>query len=138
VNALHHISLSVVDLDRSAAWYRRVFALEEVMREDGGDRRAIVFRFAGSRLMIGLVCHAANDADPFTPSTTGLDHMAFDAGSREDLERWVEHLDALGVESSGIVEIPIGAIVNFRDPNGIQLAAFWERPAGDISVHLPG
>ena len=126
MKAFHHVSLSVTDLDRSVAWYRRVFGLDEVLHEQGGDREAFVFRFAGSRLMIGLVRHAGNDTEPFRPATTGLDHMAFDAGSRDDLERWVDHLDALGVEHSGVLDIPVGAIVNFKDPDGIQLAVFWE------------
>ena len=96
-----------------------------MLYEQCGDREAYAFRFARSQLMIGLVRHAATDTEPFTPSATGLDHLAFDAGSRADVERWVEHLNGSGVKISGLVDIPIGGIVNFRDPDGIQLAALW-------------
>ncbi len=47
-----------------------------------------------------------------------------------DPERWVKHLDGLGVEHPGVVDVPIGGIVDFTDSDGIQLAVFWERPAG--------
>jgi hypothetical protein len=36
--------------------------------------------------------------------------------------------DDEGIEHSGVIEIPPGAILNFRDPDGVALALFWERP----------
>lgn len=124
---LHHVSLSVTDLDRSADWYRQVFELVDVLHERSDEREARVFRFRDSKLMLGLVQHRVNDARPFAPSTTGLDHVAFDVSDRQELDSWADHLDASGVEHSGVIEIPIGGILNFKDPDGIQLALFWER-----------
>ena len=127
MNAIHHVSLSVLDLPRSAAWYRQVFPLTQVIHEEGETREALVFRFAGSRLMLGLVHHRDSNTNRFTPRNTGLDHVAFNVESREDLERWVQRLNKLTIENSGLIDLPIGAIVNFTDPDGIQLALFWER-----------
>jgi glyoxylase I family protein len=50
--------------------------------------------------------------------------MAFTVASRKELEHWATELTLAGVEHSGIVEIPPGAILNFKDPNGIALALF--------------
>ena len=46
--------------------------------------------------------------------------------TREDIDGWADHLSDAGIQHSGVIEIPAGAILNFRDPDGIQLAIFWE------------
>lgn len=127
MNAIHHVSLSVLDLSRSAAWYRQVFPLNQVIHEESENREALVFRIAGPRLMLGLVHHSDSSTNRFTPRNTALDHVAFDVESREELERWVQRLNELAIENSGLIDLPIGSIVNFTDPDGIQLALFWER-----------
>ena len=40
--------------------------------------------------------------------------------------QWVERLDAIGIEHSGRIDIGIGAILNFADPDGTQLSIFYE------------
>ncbi len=62
----------------------------------------------------------------FRPDRTGLDHAAFSVGGREDVDAWVERLDAAGIGHSGPIDIALGAILNFADPDGIQLSIFYE------------
>ena len=125
LHAMHHVALSVRDLDASAAWYERVFALERQFDEEADGRRAIVYRFAGGPLVLGLVEHDAGAAaGPFAPTVTGLDHVAFAVRTRAELDAWIEHLDDLGVAHSGAIAVPPGAICNFADPDGIALALF--------------
>ena len=38
-----------------------------------------------------------------------------------------ERLAARGVDHSGVIDVPPGAILNFKDPDGIGLALFWDR-----------
>lgn len=123
----HHIALTVRDLDASASWYRRVLDLEELFREEGERRRSIVFSFAaGETAAVGLVWH--RDADgSFDPMNTGLDHVSFLVRRREDLDAWARRLDEEGVDHSGVIDVPPGAILNFKDPDGIALAIFWDR-----------
>ncbi len=52
--------------------------------------------------------------------------LAFSVRGREDVDAWVERLDAAGIEHSGRIDIPLGAILNFADPDGIQLSIFYE------------
>jgi glyoxylase I family protein len=123
----HHAALTVRDLDESARWYERVFDLETVMDEAGDQRAARVYRLAGTATWLGLVQHQANDDAPFSPMRTGLDHLALAVATRAGVDDWATHLDGLGIEHSGAIDVPPGAILNFPDPDGIQLSIFWER-----------
>lgn len=123
----HHVALTVSDLDASAAWYQRVLGLVEVFREDGNDRRAVVFGFPGGGHAVGLVWHAETTG-AFDPRQVGLDHFSFVVERRAALDAWVQHLDDEGVAHSGVVDVPPGAILNFKDPDDIALAIFCDRP----------
>ncbi len=122
----HHVALSVHDLERSASWYESLFDLALQFDEAGEGRTAKVYRFSGTPVMLGLVAHASNDGSPFAPARAGLDHVAFAVQTRADVTEWADRLSAAGIEHSGAIDIPVGAILNFADPDGIQLSIFWE------------
>ena len=126
----HHVSLSVRDLDASIGWYRDVLGFEVAVDEPPAEgRRAVIMRFGGDgTLALGLVQHGAG-GQPFDVTATGLDHAAFHVDSAEDMAAWAARLDDHGVAHSGAIEIPPGAILNFKDPDGIALALFWVRGA---------
>jgi catechol 2,3-dioxygenase-like lactoylglutathione lyase family enzyme len=126
VTGFHHLALTVRDLDASASWYEGLFDLDPVMDEPGDERRASVYRLRNTDVMLGLTEHRSNDGSMFRPDRTGLDHVAFSVGTREDVDAWAERLDAAGVEHSGRIDIGIGAILNFADPDGVQLSIFYE------------
>ena len=126
LTGLHHVALTVRDLAASAEWYERLFDLEQVIDEPGEARQAKVYRIAGTSVMLGLVQHGANDGTVFRPDRTGLDHAAFHVATRDGIDAWTTRLDNEDVEHSGVISIPMGAILNFADPDGIQLAIFWE------------
>jgi catechol-2,3-dioxygenase len=126
LGGFHHVALTVSDLDASAVWYERVLGLVVLFREDGDRRRAVVFGFPGGGHAVGLVWHAGAD-DGFDPRRIGLDHVSFAVDRREDLDGWARRLADEGVPHSGVVDVPPGAILNFKDPDGIALAIFWDR-----------
>lgn len=128
IHGIHHVALTVSDRDASAAWYAEVLGFEELFREEGEERRACVMRFRGGGHSVGLVEHTPGHPDEFDPTRRGLDHVAFTVGSREVLGQWADRLTAAGVEHSGPIDVPPGAILNFKDPDGISLALFWDRP----------
>ena len=118
-----HVALTVSDLDRSVAWYRRLFAADPVLDEDTGPYHHVV-RKLGDTLM-GLHRHAepagSEPADELRP---GLDHVAFGCPDRGALETWVRRLDELGIAHGGIVDAPYGSGLSFRDPDNIALEFF--------------
>jgi len=128
----HHVALTVGDCDASVEWYATVLGFEEMFREETEPRRACVMRFPGGADGVALVEHRPSEGDGFDHRHQGLDHLAFTVASQEELERWAERLTGAGVEHSGVIEIPPGAILNLKDPDGIALALFWDRRGDEV------
>ncbi len=135
---LHHLALTVTDLDASVRWYGDVFDVHFLMEapHQGGVGR--VLADATNELMIVLHRHDTNDGRVFGETTTGLDHAGFIVPTRADLEAWQAHLEAHGVARMDVAEKPLtqspiadepyGSVLVFRDPDNIQLEIFSPVP----------
>lgn len=123
------ITLSVRDPVRSAAWYAQLLGMRQRYdhTSDDGGMRYICLVEPRSELVLCLVGHAANPGEEFSELRTGLDHLEFVVASRDDLAEWANHLDAMGVEHSGVKDLDHtpNAMLTFRDPDNIQLELFW-------------
>jgi glyoxylase I family protein len=121
---LHHVALTVKDLEAAIPWYERVFGIKYQM--DGPHEGGVGKLLADPewRLIIVLHHHDANQRETFAESRTGLDHVGFMVPSRAALEAWQAHLEGLGVTQSPIADMPYGHILVFRDPDNIQLELF--------------
>ena len=75
-------------------------------------------------LTFGLIQHASGDDGEFSEFRVGLDHLALAVESRDELEKWVGHLDECGVPHSRISDTPDASVLVFRDPDNIQLELF--------------
>lgn len=132
ITGVHHTALTVCDVEKSAAWYQEVFALDRVPitfkhyeREETGF--AVLLIDPKSGVTIGLHQNTANKGDGFDEARTGLDHIGFNVADRAALEHWAKHLSEAGVEHSGIRDItePMTfSTLVFRDPDNIQLELF--------------
>jgi glyoxylase I family protein len=128
---LHHLALTVTDLESSVRWYGAVFDIHPILElpHEGGVGK--ILADADRELIIALHEHGTNDGELFTETATGLDHAGFTLPSRADLEAWQEHLEANGVmrsdaadkplTQSPIADEPYASVLVFRDQDNIQL-----------------
>lgn len=121
-----HIALTVTDLSRSRQWYADTLGWEPLMEGDD-DESGIRFAFgvlAGGSVGVGLRQHPGGGAASFSAGRTGMDHVSFAVASRAELEAWEQRFAGAGVTYSAIVDAPYGAVLSFKDPDGIALEAF--------------
>lgn len=131
---LHHLALTVTDVDASVEWYQEVFGIRFQMDvpHDGGVGKLLADE--SRHLMIVLHRHDTNQGELFAETITGLDHAGFMVPSRGDLEAWQDHLQSNGVTrvevadkpltQSPLSDEPYGSVLVFRDPDNIQLEVF--------------
>ena len=121
--AVHHVALTVSDLDRSVPWYRSLIGSDPVLDEDTGPFRHVVWLIGGT--LLGLhQFPGGNDGESFDEHHLGLDHVSFGCADRAELEQWQAHLDALGVPHGGIIDAGYGSGLSFRDPDNLALEFF--------------
>lgn len=135
---LHHLAITVTDLDASVRWYESVFDVHPILDipHTGGIGRIL----AGSdrQLMFALHRHDANEGGLFSETATGLDHGGLAVPTRQDLELWQDHLEANGVVRADAADKPLtqspiadesyASVLVFRDPDNIQLELFAPAP----------
>ncbi len=121
--AITHVALTVTDLARSRAWYRRLLGTDPVIDEDTGAFHHVVWLIGGT--LVGI--HHFPDlksTEPFDERRPGLDHLAFSCADRSALEEWEHHLDGLDIAHGGIIDASYGSGLSFRDPDNIALEFF--------------
>jgi methylmalonyl-CoA/ethylmalonyl-CoA epimerase len=139
----HHGAISVPDLGRAVAWYRRVLGFEletevklahipaQVATLRRGDLRIELFHVAGAR-------PASPDrrVPDFDLKTHGNKHFAF---AVPDLDKAVEQLRALSVDVVFAKRLEFAAFAFIRDEFGnliefIEQPDLWQPPAQADSI----
>jgi glyoxylase I family protein len=128
---IHHLRLTVTDLDRSRRFYTSVLGFEVAVEspppDDPSAGETFKILFGGvvmvrGGLLMGLR-PMAPAGDRFDPDRVGLDHLSFGVDSRADLDRALQLLDEAGVTHGQITSLPSFGIdvLSFEDPDGMQL-----------------
>jgi glyoxylase I family protein len=128
---IHHLRLTVTDLQRSRQFYISVLGFEVAAESppDDDPSAAEVFKilFGGvvmirGNLLMGLRPMAPS-GDRFDPDRVGLDHLSFSVANRGELEQALRLLDEHGVTHGQITSLPSFGIdvLPFEDPDGVQL-----------------
>jgi glyoxylase I family protein len=126
VSGIHHVSVTVTDIERSVPWYCDLLGLTKLMEEShpDGDGYAVVLGKPDWSMCVGLHTHPTNERERFSESRTGLDHIGFMVSGRAELDAWESKLTELGVEHSPVNDQGGYAVLVFRDPDNIQLEFF--------------
>jgi glyoxylase I family protein len=126
LSRIHHLALTVTDIDISIAWYGRVFGFKRIADYPHEGGFGVILVQPESDLFIVLHHHDKNQAEPFIETRTGLDHAGFQVPDLAALEAWQIRFAKLGVPHSPISyvdDFDVSVLV-FRDPDNIQLELF--------------
>ncbi|MDP8931342.1 MAG: VOC family protein [Actinomycetota bacterium] len=129
--SIHHVAITVTDVARSVAWYKRVFGFEEMGTAPHPGGYGLLLQLPGVDVVLAIHHHDTNQGEPFAETRTGLDHVGFAVPTRADVEAWRKRFDELGVKQSPITDMEdfdVSVLV-FRDPDNIQLELFAPRRA---------
>lgn len=121
---LHHVVLTVTDIEASVAWYVDLFGFVELAREEhfgGAGGRTVLLGKPDWSMGLGLSHHPTNGGETFDPTRTGLDHVGFTLPDRATLEEWEARMADQGIKHSPISDHDWGSSLNFRDPDDTQL-----------------
>jgi glyoxylase I family protein len=132
LTGVHHVALTVTDVDRSVPWYERVLGFSTIGRDDPCDTglRKVFLRGPGFGITLTLVQHPASGGTLFDERRPGLDHLTFSVPSTDSLREWTMRLTEHGVTFSPIAEEPTApgtAVIALRDPDGIQIVLWAEK-----------
>src|SRR5436189_344795 len=101
LSGIHHVSVTVTDIEASVAWYREVLGFS-VLVEDGcrggTPGYGIVLGPPDWSFCVTLHAQPANEHQVPTGSRTALDHVSFRVANRFRLEAWADRLTDLGVD----------------------------------------
>jgi len=129
---LHHVRLTVTDIDRSKSFYMHVFGSDPIadFSDQAGDPavRADPERlFGGCVFSVGQqilgLRPVAPAGDRFDSERVGLDHLSLAVGSVQDLRTAADRLTRAGVTHGDVRELTgFGlAILSLQDPDDINL-----------------
>ena len=127
---LHHVRLTVTDIDRSKAFYTTLLGSEPVIDESAhvgepGVKESQEQFYGGCVFAVGDqilgLRPVAEAGDTFSSTRVGLDHVGLQVGSRSDLDKAVQRLDAEGIVHGEITDIGSMVILSLQDPDDINL-----------------
>ncbi|HLZ25235.1 MAG TPA: VOC family protein [Ktedonobacterales bacterium] len=136
VGAIHHVRMTVTDVERSRAFYTSVLGFQVAAEMPATTDDPVSVGLA-TALMGGVVLingstlfglrpagesHIAS-GDRFDEHRMGLDHISFSVPALSDLEAAARLLDERAVPHGEIRDLPAFGIyvLAFRDPDNIQL-----------------
>lgn len=116
-HGLNHISLSVRDLERSLAFYKRLFGVREYAR----DETSIQVLGPGPHDVIAF------DSRPTHGQPGGIDHFGFRLTDPADMQDVLRQIEAAGAKILSRGEFGPGLpYVYFEDPDGYTIEVWFE------------
>jgi catechol 2,3-dioxygenase-like lactoylglutathione lyase family enzyme len=115
---LTHISIAVKDLNRTLAFYQKVFDVEVICRQDN---------------FLQVTTPGANDIIVFEKKkatygkTGGIAHFGFRLRNAKDINKMAQRIDSAGGEIIDKGEfVPGEPYLFFKDPDGYEIEVWYE------------
>jgi len=126
ITGIHHLGLTVRDVEISAEWYSTVLGFARVGEYVSPDhsRRKIFLGQSRLNVRLGLCQHERSGDGSFDETRPGLDHLAFAVDGIGELREYEELLRARGVSYTPAAPantLEGARVLVFRDPDNIQL-----------------
>ena len=129
LTGLHHVTISVSDLDPAITWFETVFGARRVAGNDHYDEHGV--RFAAVVTLPGaeapVLLHQAADIPAVSP-------VGLSVPGRPGLDRWAAHFDQHGVTRSEVLLGRGGQVMTCAIPGGPTLVLF----AAQVADSAPG
>jgi catechol 2,3-dioxygenase-like lactoylglutathione lyase family enzyme len=121
--SVHHITLRVCNVPRSAAFYTELLGFKESLSL--GPR--VLLSNGSAMLVLTPLAESTEGAstDSLDENRVGIERLSFRVGSYQELEQAVSLLDKHGVPHSEVADWgpDLGLyVLSFRDPDNIPLA----------------
>jgi catechol 2,3-dioxygenase-like lactoylglutathione lyase family enzyme len=120
-----HATLTVSDVQKTKKFYENLFGVEIVSDN----------KYSFSLLKAGIPCwfvqwpENKDKKDRFNEKRIGLDHIAFELKTTDELEDVLERLNKMKVKTRGIeFFVDKYPYICFRDPDNIQVEFFISKP----------
>jgi len=123
VPKVHHVTLTVTDVRRSANWYQALLGTADEVARQGPSWERIRMQWP-SGLVIGVTRHATTGDRAFDFTQPGLDHLGLSCDSEDEVRSWWQRAEDLGLEHGPVETAPYGWAVTMRDPDGIAIEFF--------------
>ncbi len=121
---IHHLTLTVNDVDVSAQWYQRLLGEADVVQREMLEFRRVRMSWPDG-LIIGVTQFKGTAApDLFSPERVGLDHVGLACESPDEVRKWAQRITDLGYTRGPVEEAPYGWAVTSRDPDNIPVEFF--------------
>lgn len=123
---VHHVTLTVADIERSADWYQALLGPATTVERAGSTWRRIRMRWP-SGLVIGVTAHDSTRPERFDETRVGIDHLSLGCADEAEVRGWHDRLEELGFEHGQLEDVEYGWAVTARDPDGIAIEFFCAR-----------
>jgi catechol 2,3-dioxygenase-like lactoylglutathione lyase family enzyme len=130
LRGIHHTAFRCRDAEETRAFYEDVLGLPVAAAlafdEEPGSGKPhpyvhIFFRLPDGNFIAFFDAPDSARAEQFRPAHGFDRHVAFEAGSVEQLAEWKSRLDAAGVNSFGPIDHHFVQSLYMWDPNGLQV-----------------
>lgn len=123
VTGIHHVTFVVGNLAEGTAWFEAAFGAVHRSRFDHHDSDGALFGVILELEGFPGVIELRVTTDDY-PLPVAYDPVTFEVRDDGELERWLEHLEAVGAHHSPIKQRRTGRSIDVTTPDGVLLRLF--------------